>query len=128
MLASCYATTAWNNDDQAQSASTEHASFEPLYHQYFFTWVNSKATDGVSFLISLRHSPDCKPVLPEKRKNQLLHRHARTLLKLYVEMQIDIYIYIYSNIYIYICNYTFVRVTMPHTPTSFRPPSLWPSL
>ena len=28
------------------------------------------------------------------------------------------YIYIYK--YIYICNYTFVRVTMPHTPTGFK--------
>ena len=27
--------------------------------------------------------------------------------------------------YIYICHYTFLRIPMPHTHTSFRPPSLW---
>ena len=30
--------------------------------------------------------------------------------------------------YIYICHYTFLRIPMPHTPTSFRPPSLWPQV
>ena len=30
--------------------------------------------------------------------------------------------------YIYICHDTFLRIPMPHTPTSFRPPSLWPQV
>ena len=38
VLLVCYfETTAWNNDDQAQSASTEYASVEPLCHHYCFT-------------------------------------------------------------------------------------------
>ena len=38
-----------------------------------------------------------------------------------------IYTYIQGKC-IYICKYTFVRVTMPYTPTSFRLPSLWPQV
>ena len=37
LLVCCFVTTAWNNDDQARSASTEYASVEPPCHHYFLT-------------------------------------------------------------------------------------------
>ena len=54
---------------------------------------------------------------------------AVAIVRAHLYMHILLYIiYIYIYMYIYICNYTFVRVTMPYTLTSFRLPSLWPQV
>ena len=52
--------------------------------------------------------------------------NAVALIRAHVSMYILLH-FIHVG-YIYICHYTFLRIPMPHTPTSFRPPSLWPQV
>ena len=52
--------------------------------------------------------------------------NAVALIRAHVSMYILLH---FTHVgYIYICHYTFLRIPMPHTPTSFRPPSLWPQV
>ena len=120
----CYfATTAWHSNDQAQSAATQYAPVEPLLPPllfFFFFYVMVYIYIYLHTVYIYIYTYTCV---------------AQTLLQLYVHIYICIYcniyisyIYIFINTYRYIWYYTFVRVTMPYTPTSFRLPSLWPQV
>ena len=52
--------------------------------------------------------------------------NAVALIRAHVSMYILLH-FIHVG-YIYICHFTFLRIPMPHTPTGFRPPSLWPQV
>ena len=52
--------------------------------------------------------------------------NAVALIRAHVSMYILLH-FIHVG-YIYICHYTSLRIPMPHTPTIFRPPSLWPQV
>ena len=86
--------------DQAQSASTEDATYLYVYI-YIYTYV-------VSIYIYIYI---------------FIYPNAVALIRAHVSMYIlQHFIHVGD---IYICLYTFLRIPMPHTSTSFRPPSLW---